>query len=217
MADAAPDIIIRPSTDLDVPAMLAIYSHHIERGVGNLGDYEVEPLEAEDLKRRRKSMRKKRLPHLVADVGGVVAGYAFAVPFRKRPAYRYTLKHSIYVHPAHLHSGIGRRLLPALIEACAAAGYRQMIGYIDGANAASLRLHEACGFRRVGYLPSVGFKFGHWSDSVMVQCQLGPGDQAAPGAWVEIASVPVPAPTEEEWSEVGSATGSAEQGDAPVE
>ena len=185
--DVVKTIIIRPSTDMDVPAMVAIYAHHIQRGIGDLGDYEAEPLDAEDLKRRRKTMRKKRLPHLVADIEGEIAGYAYAVPFRKRPAYRYTLKHSIYVHHDHLHEGIGRRLLPALIEACAVAGYRQMIGYIDGANAASLRLHEACGFRRVGVLPSIAYKFGHWSDSVMVQCALGPGDTMPPTAWGEIA------------------------------
>jgi L-amino acid N-acyltransferase YncA len=185
--DPARDIVIRPSADADVPAMLAIYEHHITRGVEDLGDYEPDPLNAEDLKRRRKTMRRKRLPHLVADIEGIVAGYAYAVPFRKRPAYRYTIKHSIYVHPDHLHEGIGRRLLPTLIEACAAAGYRQMIGYIDGANEASLRLHEACGFLRVGLLPSVGFKFGHWSDSVMVQRPLGAGNTTSPGAWVKSA------------------------------
>jgi L-amino acid N-acyltransferase YncA len=177
------NIVIRPSSDSDVPAMLAIYEHHITRGVEDLGDYQPEPMNAEDLKRRRKAMRRKRLPHLVADIDGAIAGYAYAVPFRKRPAYRYTIKHSIYVHPSHLHEGIGRRLLPTLIEACAAAGYRQMIGYIDGANEASLRLHEACGFRRVGLLPSVAYKFGHWSDSVMVQRSLGDADTTAPGAW----------------------------------
>ena len=176
----ADTLLIRPSKDADVPAMLAIYEHHIARGVGDLGDYDTGAPDAEDLKRRRKSMRKKRLPHLVADLGGVIAAYAYAVPFRKRPAYRFTVKHSIYVHPAYLHAGIGRRLLPALIEACAAGGYRQMIGYIDGANEASIRLHEACGFRRVGLLPSVGFKFGHWSDSVMVQRALGDGDCSDP-------------------------------------
>ena len=80
----------------------------------------------------------------------MVVGYAYAVLFRKRPAYRYTVKHSIYVHPEHLHAGIGRALLPALIDACAAAGYRQMIGYIDAANAPSLGCTSACGFRRVG-------------------------------------------------------------------
>jgi phosphinothricin acetyltransferase len=185
MLDLSHNIVIRPSTDLDVPAMLAIYRHHITRGVEDLGDYEAEPLSAEDVKRRRKTMRRKRLPHLVADLDGLVAGYAYAVPFRKRPAYRYAVKHSIYVHPDFLHAGIGRRLLPTLIDACALAGYRQMIGYIDGANEASLRLHESCGFRRVGLLPSVAFKFGHWSDSVMVQCALGEGDASKPGAWAK--------------------------------
>jgi phosphinothricin acetyltransferase len=199
--DVSREILIRPSTDADVPAMLAIYEHHITRGVEDLGDYETDPLNGEDLKRRRKTMRRKRLPHLVADIGGLVAGYAYAVPFRKRPAYRYTIKHSIYVHPDHLHEGIGRRLLPTLVEVCAAAGYRQMIGYIDGANEASLRLHEACGFRRVGFLPSVGFKFGHWSDSVMVQRALGPGAATGPDEWA--GSAPPPLPAEDEKGESG--------------
>ncbi|HLN24298.1 MAG TPA: GNAT family N-acetyltransferase [Patescibacteria group bacterium] len=177
------NIVIRPSTDDDVPAMLEIYRHQISKGVGDLGAYEAEPLRSEDLKQRRKSMRKRRLPHLVADVAGVIAGYAYAVPFRKRPAYRYTLKHSIYVHDDFQRAGIGRLLLPALIEACTQAGYLQMIGYIDSTNEASLRLHEACGFQRVGYLKSVGFKYGQWGDSVMVQCPLGQGDAALPGPW----------------------------------
>jgi L-amino acid N-acyltransferase YncA len=178
----SPDIIIRASSDADVEAMVAIYEHHIGKGVGNVADFDDEArLLPDDLKRRRKTMRKKRLPHLVAERGGQVAGYAYAVPFRKRPAYRYTLKHSIYVHPDHLHAGIGRRLLPALIEACAAGGYRQMIGYIDAENQASLRLHETCGFVRVGYLKAVGFKYGRWSDSVMVQRALGTGSEDQPG------------------------------------
>src|SRR5450755_3187575 len=125
MLDNPRHILIRPSGDADVPAMLAIYQYHIQRGVEDLGDYEPDPLDGEDLKRRRKTMRRKRLPHLVAEIEGAIAGYAYAVPFRKRPAYRYTVKHSIYVHHDHLQAGIGRQLLPTLIEACAAAGYRQ--------------------------------------------------------------------------------------------
>ena len=177
-----PDIVIRASSDADVEAMVAIYEHHISKGVSDVGVAEEDRLLPDDLKRRRKTMRKKRLPHLVAERAGQVAGYAYAVPFRKRPAYRYTLKHSIYVHPDHLHAGIGRRLLPALIEACAAGGYRQMIGYIDAQNAASLRLHETCGFVRVGLLKAVGFKYGRWSDSVMVQRPLGTGSEDQPGS-----------------------------------
>ncbi|HEX4570648.1 MAG TPA: GNAT family N-acetyltransferase, partial [Dongiaceae bacterium] len=108
-----------------------------------LGEYEFEAMHPEDIKRRRKNMLRRRLPHLVAERDETVVGYAYAVPFRKRPAYRYAVKHSIYVHKDHLHSGIGRRLLPALIDACAEAGYRQMIAYIDVANLPSIQLHEA--------------------------------------------------------------------------
>ena len=185
-------LVIRPSTDADVPAMVAIYSYHIGRGIGDLGAYEAEAVDAEDLKRRRRNMRHKRLPHLVAEFDGAVAAYAYAVPFRKRPAYRYTVKHSIYVHPDRLGLGIGRRLLPALVAACAAGGFRQMIGYIDGANEASLHIHEACGFRRVGLLPAVAYKFGHWADSIMVQRALGEGDASLPPPLPGLSRGPVP-------------------------
>jgi L-amino acid N-acyltransferase YncA len=178
MSDRVSTIEVRPSTDADVPAMIAIYSHHVQRG---LGEYEVEPLHADDIKRRRKNMARRRLPHLVAELDGAVVGYAYAVPFRKRPAYRYTVKHSIYVHQDHLHTGVGRRLLPALIGACAEAGYRQMIAYIDGANVASIQLHEAYEFRQVGLLPAVGFKFGRWTDTILMQRALGAGAAAPPG------------------------------------
>jgi L-amino acid N-acyltransferase YncA len=167
-------IVLRPSNDDGVPAMLEIYRHHIARGVGTLGDFEPTPFGADDLKARRKNMRKHGLPHLVATIDGAVVGYAYAVLFRKRPAYRFTVKHSIYVHPDRLHIGIGRALLAALIQACAAAGFRQMIGYIDSANVASLRLHESCSFRQVGYLRAVAFRFGEWTDTVMVQRAIGP-------------------------------------------
>ena len=172
----APRITVRNSRDADVPAMLAIYLHHIRRGV--------------DPRTRRRRDRaagrrgpeapaqehaERKMPHIVAEQSGVVLGYAYAVPFRKRPAYRYAVKHSIYVHNDHLHRGVGQQLMGALIDSCAAAGFRQMIGYIDAANQASLALHERFGFRQVGYLPTIGYKFGHWTDTVMVQRSLGPG------------------------------------------
>ena len=172
-----PTIVLRPSSDEDVPAMLAIYRHHIAHGVGHLGGYELTPSDAEDLKARRKNMRRHKLPHVVASIDGAVAGYAYAVPFRKRPAYRFTVKHSIYVHPERIHRGVGRALLAALIEACGTAGFRQMIGYIDSVNVTSLRLHESCGFRQVGYLPAVALRFGQWSDTVMVQRGIGSDEQ----------------------------------------
>ncbi len=174
-------LVVRPSTENDVAAMIAIYTHHITRG---LGDVDIEPTQADDIKRRRKNMLRRRLPHLAAERDGVIVGYAYAVPFRKRPAYRYAVKHSIYVHPAHVGTGIGRKLLPALIEACASAGYRQMFAYIDADNVASLSLHEAHGFRRAGLLQGVGFKYGKWADSVLMQRAIGAGTTTPP---VEIA------------------------------
>jgi L-amino acid N-acyltransferase YncA len=173
-------VLVRPSSEADVPAMMAIYLLHIRRGVDPNYAGEIDAPDADDLKRRRKTMQRGRLPHLVADENGAVLGYAYAVPFRKRPAYRYTVKHSIYVRADWLGQGVGRLLLAALIEACAGGGYRQMIGYIDGANEASLRLHRAFDFREVGRLPAVGYKFGHWTDSVMVQRPLGLGARALP-------------------------------------
>jgi len=170
---SASTIVLRPSRDEDVPAMLDIYRRHVAHGVGNLGAFEPPPFDADDLKARRKNMSKHKLPHLVATIDGTVAGYAYAVLFRKRPAYRFTVKHSIYVHTERLRIGVGRALLPALIQECASGGFRQMIGYIDSANVASLRLHEACGFRQVGYLHAVAFRFGEWADTVMVQRAIG--------------------------------------------
>jgi phosphinothricin acetyltransferase len=180
---SAPRVVIRATEDRDLDAMMAIYRQHVQRGIEPGVFDEEDLLQTEDLKRRRKNLKAKRLPHLAAEIDGVIVGYAYAVPFRKRPAYRFALKHSIYVHRDHVRAGIGRILLPALVDACAVAGFRQMIGYIDAGNEASLRLHAKFGFREVGRLPSIGFKFGKWSDTVMVQRALGPGDGTLPDVW----------------------------------
>jgi len=172
-------VIVRPSRDADVEAMLAIYRHHVRRGIEEDVDDSGIP-QPDDLRDRRKNLRDRRFPHLVATLRGEVLGYAYVVLFRKRPAYRHTVKHSIYVHHAHLGRGVGRQLMGELIDACAAAGFRQMIGYIDADNAASLALHEKFGFSRVGCLPGVAFRYGHWADTVMVQRSLGAGATAPP-------------------------------------
>ena len=178
MSDCLPTIVLRPSTDADVPTMLDIYSHHIQHGIG---DFKPEPLHLREIKRRRKVMLKRKMPHMVAECGGAVVGYAYAAPFRKQPAYRYTVEHSIYVHKDYLRVGIGGRLLPALISECAGAGLHQMISVVDSTNQPSLALHAACGFERSGVLRAVGFKFGHWTDSVLMQRLLTPADATAVG------------------------------------
>jgi L-amino acid N-acyltransferase YncA len=174
-------VLVRPSREGDVDAMLAIYRRHIrggiETGVDNGGT-----AEPDDLRQRRKNLSNHRLPHLVATWRGEIVGYAYAVLFRKRPAYRYTAKHSIYVHHEHLGRGVGRLLLRDLADACAAAGFRQMIGYIDADNTASLAIHEKFGFSRVGLLPAVAYRYGRWADTVMVQRSLGAGATDPPPA-----------------------------------
>jgi L-amino acid N-acyltransferase YncA len=177
--EGEPTLIVRPSRDSDIDAMLAIYRRHIRGGIEDGVDDSGTP-HADELRDRRKNLRNHRFPHLVATRNGEVVGYAYVVLFRKRPAYRYAVKHSIYVHHDHLGRGIGRLLMQGLIDACAAAGFRQMIGYIDADNAASLGLHAAFGFARVGLLPGVAYRYGRWADSVMVQRSLGAGTTAPP-------------------------------------
>ena len=180
LPDDAP-VLIRPSRDSDVEAMLAIYRRHIRHGIDDHVEESGVP-EPDDLRARRKNLRDRRLPHLVATCRGDVVGYAYVVLFRKRPAYRYTVKHSVYIHHEHLGRGIGRSLMQELIDACAAAGFRQMIVYIDSDNAPSLRMHEKLGFARVGLLPAVAYRHARWADSVMVQRSLGTGSTAPPPA-----------------------------------
>lgn len=173
------DLLIRPSRAEDLPAIAGIYAHHVLTG---LASFEVEPPDEAELCRRRDDVLGRGLPHLVAERGGRVQGYAYAAPYRTRPAYRHTVEDSVYVAPDALRGGVGRALLERLVRLCEERGCRQMVAVIgDSGNAGSIGLHEAVGFRRVGLLPSIGFKFGRWVDSVLMQRALGPGDGAPPG------------------------------------
>jgi phosphinothricin acetyltransferase len=166
-------MIVRPSSEADVPAITAIYAYHVRH---SLATFEIDPPDAGEMARRRLEVLKLGLPYLVAEIEATVAGYAFARPYRSREAYRFTVEDSIYVHPDHMRKGIGRLLLPALIAGCEQAGCRQIVAIIgDSGNTASIGLHEACGFRHAGVLRSVGFKFGRWVDTVFMQRALGAG------------------------------------------
>ena len=175
----AQPIVVRPSRDSDVESMLEIYRRHIRLGIDE-GVSDAETPQPDDLRDRRKNLRSRRFPHLVATRGGEVVGYAYVVGFRKRPAYRFAVKHSIYIHHDHVGHGIGQILMRELIDVCAAAGFRQMIGYIDADNAPSLGLHDKFGFARVGLLPGVAWRHGRWADTIMVQRSLAAGATTAP-------------------------------------
>ncbi|HET7198791.1 MAG TPA: GNAT family N-acetyltransferase [Burkholderiales bacterium] len=172
-------MLVRAATPDDLPAVQAIYAHHVRRG---LASFEEEPPTTEELRRRHAEVTGSGLPWLVADFGGVVGGYGYCAPYRARSGYRYTLEDSVYVREDYHGRGVGAALLEALIERCSALGYRQMVAVIgDSAHAASINLHAACGFVRVGTLRSVGFKLGRWVDSVLMQRPLAEGDGAPPG------------------------------------
>src|SRR5262249_48379561 len=141
---------------------------------------EVPPALAE-MQRRRAAVLARGLPYLVAELGGNVAGYSYATPYRARSAYRFAIENSVYVDPTRHRSGIGRALLSELIARCKRGPWRQMIAIIGGSgDAASIGLHAALGFRHVGTLQAVGLKFGQWHDTVLMQRPLGLGAAAAP-------------------------------------
>jgi L-amino acid N-acyltransferase YncA len=169
---------VRPAAPPDLPAIQAIYAHHVRHG---LASFEEEPPPLDEIRRRFDDVTRRGLPYLVADFGGSVAGYGYCAPYRARSAYRYALEDSVYVRPDVQGRGVGGALLAELIRRCETAGYRQLVAIIgDSAHAASIALHASQGFLRVGTLRSVGYKLGRWVDSVIMQRPLGRGDATPP-------------------------------------
>jgi phosphinothricin acetyltransferase len=171
-------ISIRPATPADIPAITRIYAHAVLHGTAT---FELDPPGEAEMTRRMMTLLDGKFPYVVAENGGTLAGYAYAGPYRARPAYRFTVEDSIYVDPNTHRRGLGRALLTRLIEEAEHHSFRQMIAVIgDSANAPSIEVHRALGFRMVGNFENVGFKFGRWLDSVLMQRDLGPGAKTTP-------------------------------------
>lgn len=172
------DITIRAAAPRDIAAITRIYAHAIEHGTAT---FELEPPDDAEMARRQQELLANGYPYLVAERAGLVAGYAYAGPYRARPAYRWSVEDSIYIAPEFHRQGIGRLLLARLIAAAETNGFRQLIAVIgDSLQAASIAVHVATGFRHIGTLQSVGFKHGRWLDTVLMQCQLGSADATPP-------------------------------------
>jgi L-amino acid N-acyltransferase YncA len=171
-------VSLRPSQDRDLAAIAAIYHHHVLTGVAS---FEEEPPDLCEMARRRGEILARGLPYLVAEQSGRVLGYCYASLYRTRSAYRFAVEDSIYIDGAEVGRGIGRALLSELIDRCTAQGYRQMVAVIGGSDQwPSIRLHAGLGFARVGVLPAIGFKFGAWVDTILMQRALGQGAGALP-------------------------------------
>jgi L-amino acid N-acyltransferase YncA len=173
-----PSLEIRPASAADLPAITDIYQHAVLHGTAT---FELIPPDLAEMTRRFKTLTDNGYPYLAAVLDGRVIGYAYAGPYRPRPAYRFTVENSVYLQPSILRRGIGTQLLQRLIAEAQARGYRQMIAVIgDSANAGSIGVHSRMGFTMIGTHPNVGFKFGRWLDTVMMQRALGAGAATLP-------------------------------------
>ena len=163
-------MLIRDATQVDIPAIQAIYAHHVLKGTGT---FEEDPPGVEEMRRRHDAVVSNGLPWLVADMDGVIAGYAYAQIFHARSGWRFTLEDSVYVATAFTRRGIGKSLLNELTTQCAALGYREMIAVIgDSANLGSINLHASVGFVQAGLLKDTGYKFGQRLDVIYMQKSL---------------------------------------------
>ncbi len=170
---------IRDAVNDDMVAVTAIYGEAVLHGTAS---FETTPPTESEMRRRFAGMIAGNYPYLVAeDAKGTILGYAYAGPYRTRPAYRWSVENSVYVMQTARGQGIGKKLLNELIDCCQANGFRQMIAIIgDSANTGSIALHSACGFQMVGTLRSVGRKHGKWLDTVLMQLTLGSSSDVAP-------------------------------------
>jgi L-amino acid N-acyltransferase YncA len=171
-------VAVRPATRADIPAITRIYAHAVEHGTAS---FELTAPDQAEMTRRFNELTTNGFPYLVAAVDGAVIGYAYAGPYRTRPAYRFTVENSVYVARDSQRRGVGKALLQALIEACTEKGFRLMVAVIGDSNqAASIGLHEAADFAHVGAFKNIGYKFDRWLDTVLMQRALGPGATKPP-------------------------------------
>jgi len=171
-------LAIRPSREEDIPAITAIYAHHVLHGTGT---FETEPPSPAEMASRRADVLARNLPYLVAEEDGEVLGFAYCNWFKPRPAYRFSAEDSIYVSESARGKGLGAKLLAALSQAAEAAGVRKLIAVIgDSANAGSIGVHRSQGFTHVGVLKDCGWKFGEWRDVVLMEKVLGEGSTTRP-------------------------------------
>lgn len=170
--------LIAPATIEDAAEMAAIYAHHVLHGTAS---WETVPPTADEMAGRLAKVLGEGWPWLVArDAQGAMLGYAYAAQYNPRAGYRFACENSIYLRHDALGRGIGTLLLAALIEACEAWGFRQMVAGIAGSEPASVALHARAGFVEVARLRSMGRKHGRWLDVIYMQRALGAGDAAPP-------------------------------------
>lgn len=169
-------VVIRAVAPADAAAIQAIYAPYVAETVIS---FEETPPDRDEIA-ARIAAHPAGHPWLVAETAGAVRAYAYAAPFHRRSAYRFTSEITIYVEREARGRGLGRRMFAALLEALAAQGQRSAIGLITLPNAPSVSLHEAFGFRHAGTLRAVGWKFGAWRDVGYWQRAIDGGGEGPP-------------------------------------
>ncbi|MFR9723146.1 N-acetyltransferase family protein [Streptomyces sp. MS19] len=170
--------VVRPAGPDDLFQVATIFAHYVASTL--ITFMETAPTTAE-WQRKREGIAERGLPFLVAEEDGEIVGFAYASPWRAQEAYRYTVENSVYLAPGRTGRGLGRTLLAELLDACEAAGVRQVVAVIaDCGNEASPALHRRLGFRDAGRLSAVGHKRGQWLDTLLMQRDLS-GGAARPG------------------------------------
>jgi L-amino acid N-acyltransferase YncA len=164
---------VRPAAVEDLEAIAGIFARYV---VESVATFEEVPPTVAHWRRQLDDLAARLLPFLVAEVGGEVVGYAYASPWRPKPAYRYTVEDTVYLAPEWTGKGLGRLLLDELLAACAKVGVRQMIAVVaDTGDPTSAALHYACGFVEAGRLQAVGRKHDRWVDTLLLQRDLSTG------------------------------------------
>jgi phosphinothricin acetyltransferase len=161
---------IRSASPADLDVVAEIYGHYVEHSVAT---FDMAPLTVEQWAAKLADLSDRDLPFLVADEGAGPIGFAYAGPWRPKPAYRHTVEDTIYLAPGHTGKGLGAALLTELLARCEAAGVRQVVAVIaDTGSDASAALHRRMGFTDAGRLAGVGRKHGRWVDTLLMQRDL---------------------------------------------
>ena len=165
------EIVIRKGTVDDLSQVCEIYNYYVRNSVVT---FDLEPLTLEDWRSKFQHIASMELPFLIAvSPSGQILGFAYVAPWRQKAAYRRTVEDSIYLRPAAIGKRVGSKLLDVLIRESKAAGVREIVAVISDKGAeASVKLHEAYGFKHQGHLGKVGFKFGRWLGTVLMQKSL---------------------------------------------
>jgi phosphinothricin acetyltransferase len=163
--------VIRKATESDLSSMVEIYNYYIQNSVVT---FDMDKMALSDWSEKFRWINELGLPFIVAESpSGQIIGFAYVAPWRQKAAFKRTVEDSIYLRPAAIGKRVGTKLLQELLDQSKAAGVKEVVAVISDKGAeSSIALHERFGFKHQGHLGKVGFKFGRWLGTVLMQKSL---------------------------------------------